>query len=128
MQEGTESFPMDQAARSSYLNMNRIENMFPKSEHLRINLVKECISMDRIQQYQNSVGILIGEVEIGFSAFQKAVQTIYRGLADSLFFTVRHQTSSLGSSQALRQSEGKSSRVELSIQLRDLLVSIQHQG
>jgi hypothetical protein len=37
--------------------------------------------------------------------------TAYRRLVDSLHFTVRHQTPSLGSSQALRKSEGKSSRV-----------------
>jgi hypothetical protein len=49
-------------------------------------------------------------------------------LVGSLHFTIRQQTSSLGSSQALRQSEGKSSRVELSIQLRNLLLSIRHNG
>jgi hypothetical protein len=47
--------------------------------------------------------------------------TVYRRLVDSLHFRVKHQTSSLDSSQAFRQSEVKSSRVELSIQLRDLL-------
>jgi hypothetical protein len=35
-------------------------------------------------------------------------------LLNSLHFTVRHQTSSLDSSQALRQSEGKSSRIKSS--------------
>jgi hypothetical protein len=35
----------------------------------------------------------------------------YHRLVDSLQFTVRRQTSSLSSSQALRQSEGKSIRV-----------------
>jgi hypothetical protein len=59
--------------------------------------------------------------------------TVYHWLVDSLHFTVKPHTSSLGSSQALRQSKGKpsrieSSRVELSIQLRDLLLSIWHQG
>jgi hypothetical protein len=69
----------------------------------------------------------------------KVVQIVYRRIVDSLHFTVRHQISdikhqtyALGSSQALRPSESKSSqigssRVELSIQLRDLLLSIRHQ-
>jgi hypothetical protein len=55
-------------------------------------------------------------------------RTISRRLVDSLHLTIRHQTSSLGSSQALRQSEGQSMRVPLSIQLRDLLMSIRDQG
>jgi hypothetical protein len=59
--------------------------------------------------------------------------TVYRRLVDSLHFSVRHQTFSLGCSQVLQQSKGKSrrvesSRVELSIQLRGLLLSIRHQG
>jgi hypothetical protein len=37
-----------------------------------------------------------------------AAETVYCRLVDSLHFKVRHQTSSLGSSQTFRQSEGKS--------------------
>jgi hypothetical protein len=43
-----------------------------------------------------------------------AKSTVCRRLVNSRHFTVRHQISSLGSSQALRQSEGKSSQVESS--------------
>jgi hypothetical protein len=52
---------------------------------------------------------------------------VYRRLVNFLHFTVRHQTSSLGFSRALRQSEVISSRAELSIRLRDLLLFIRHQ-
>jgi hypothetical protein len=41
-------------------------------------------------------------------------RTVYRRLVDSLHLTVTHQMSPLGSSEAFRQSEGKSSRIELS--------------
>jgi hypothetical protein len=43
-------------------------------------------------------------------------------------FAFCSQISSLGCSQVLRQSEDKSCQVELSIQRRNLLLSIRHQG
>jgi hypothetical protein len=41
-------------------------------------------------------------------------RTVYRRFVNSLHFTVRHQTSSLGSSHALGQSEGKARHLESS--------------
>jgi hypothetical protein len=69
----------------------------------------------------NEVILLAFSDELFFSTF---------GTADSpaLYFTVRHQTSSVGSLQALRRSEGKPNQAELSIQLRDVMLSIRRHG
>jgi hypothetical protein len=79
--------------------------------------------------------ILLGLSDETFSPVRQIVRMIcvpknivYRWPVNSLHFAIRHQTSSLGSSQTLRQSEGKSNRVELSIQLYGLMPSIRHQG
>jgi hypothetical protein len=57
---------------------------------------------------------------------------VFHWLVDSLHFTVGHQTSDifigLLTSSPIVRRQVKSLRVELSIQLRDLLLSIRHQG
>jgi hypothetical protein len=97
---------MTRFCRETILGLNSEEASSPPKDN-GLDEVNETILLALSDDLFSSVGQIARR-----TCFPKStVSTVYRRLVDSLHFTIRHQTSSLGSSQALRESEGKLSRV-----------------